>query len=36
MASYNLQNSGPCLSQFREIQIFSRILTDFGNYNKPF
>ena len=35
MAFCNLQNFGPCFSQFREIQLFSRNLTDFVNYNKP-
>ena len=35
MASFNLRNFGPCLSQFREIQLFSRNLTDFVNYDKP-
>ena len=35
MASYNLRNFGPCLSQFREIQLFSRNPKDFVNYNKP-
>ena len=35
MASCNLRNFGPCLSQFREIQLFSRNPKDFVNYNKP-
>ena len=35
MASCNLRKLGPCLSQFREIQLFSRNLTNFVNYNKP-
>ena len=35
MASCNLRNFGPCFGQFREIQLFSRNLTDFVNYNKP-
>ena len=29
-----MTNFGPCLSQFQEIQLFSRNLTDFVNYNK--
>ena len=36
MASCNLRNFGPCLNQFREIQLFSWNLTDFVHYNKPF
>ena len=35
MASFNLQNFGPCLCRFREIRLFSQNLTDFVNYNKP-
>ena len=35
MASCNLRNFGPCLSQFREIQLFPGNLMDFINYNKP-
>ena len=34
IAASNLQNFGPCLSQFREIQLFSRNLTDFVNVNE--
>ena len=36
MATSNLQNFGPCLCQIHEIRLFSRNLTDFVNYNKPF
>ena len=35
MASCDLPNFGPCLSQFCEIQLFSRNLTDFVNYKMP-
>ena len=35
MASCNLRNFGPCFGQFREIQLFSRNLPDFVNYNQP-
>ena len=36
MASCNLRNFGPCLSQFGEIELFLRNLTDFVKYNKPY
>ena len=36
LVSCNLRNFGRCLSQFREIQLFTRNLTDFVHYNKSF